>query len=162
MMESEVSMGSEDSRLVPSSEASRALSDAVQHSEKMLATSESSMIFGLGIVAIMSTLVSLRDVASGTSLLWISALFVPLLLWQWARQRRRAKPRTVLKGSGRYGLHFLASLMLIQCLLLWTAQTGWEIGAKWIVSFSILWVGFTRMQSALDEDRVREGQEQLA
>lgn len=155
-------MGSEDSRIILASEASSALTDADQYSEKMISTSESSTLFGLGVVAIMSTLVSLRDVASGTLLLWISVLFVPLLCWQWARQRRRAKLSTVRYGSGIYILHFLASMVLVQCLFLWTAQTGWEIGAKWIVSFSILWVVFNRMQAALDKERAYKGQEQLA
>ncbi|MCW4465820.1 hypothetical protein OK351_09920 [Glutamicibacter sp. MNS18] len=138
-------------------EAARMLAAADHASTRMITTSDSSRSFGLVVVALMATIISLKDVASGTTLLWLAALFVPLTVWQATRTRKRSKRRPLLDGSGTYGLYAFAGMVIVQCLLLWNAQSGWEIGAKWIVSCTVLCSLFARMQEALDKDRVNDG-----
>lgn len=133
------------------------LASADHAATSMITSSESSRSFGLGVVALMAAIISLKDVASGITLLWLAGLGVPLVLWQTVHTRKRSKPRSLLDGSGTYGLYFLAGMLVIQCLLLWNAQSGGEIVAKWIVSCTVLWTLFARMQTALHKDRVADG-----
>lgn len=139
--------------------AAELLTTADRATHTVVSTDGSTRVFLLVYAFIASTVLSLADVISGTALLWLAALILPVLLVQFFSTRNRVKARPVLDGSATYSWYFFLGLIAVACLRMWTAVDLGAIGAKWIISCFILWQLLSSAQRALDKDRVQDALE---
>lgn len=142
--------------------ATEFLATADRASHTMVSTDGSTRFFLPVYVLIASTVLSLADVISGTAILSLASLLIPLVLVQFFSTRNRAKARPVLDGSATYAWYCFAALIGVTCLRMWTAVDPWAIGAKWIISCIILWQLLSAAQRALNKDRVQDAQQRAA
>lgn len=139
--------------------AAELLVTADRASHTMVSTGGSTRVVLLVYVLIGSTVLSLADVISGTAILWLAALIIPVLLVQFFSTRNRVKARPVLDGSAIYGWYSFMAMIAVFCLRMWTVVDPWAIGSKWLISFIILWQLLSAAQRSLDKDRVQDAQE---
>ena len=97
-MESEKAMTGEQEQ-IDKLTAAELLATADRASQTVVSNDSSTRAFLLVYALIASTVLSLADVISGTAILWLAALIVPVLLVQFFSTRNRVKARPVLDGS---------------------------------------------------------------
>lgn len=128
-------------------------------SNAMVNSTEAPRGFMLALVALIATLMALITVVPWSVILGLMALGVPLGIWYYLVMRKRPKPRPVTSHSGPYFLYFLLMLVATQFSRFWEPGTWWEVAAKWLVVFGILWFSMSRMRTATVNNRVKDANE---
>ena len=128
-------------------------------SSAMVDSTEAPRGFMLVLVALVATAMALATVVPWPVILGLCALGIPLGIWYYLVMRKRPKPRPVTSHSGPYFLYFLLLLLVTQCSRFWEPGTWWEVVAKWLVVFGILWFSMSRMRTATVNHRVKDANE---
>ncbi|QXQ10892.1 hypothetical protein [Paeniglutamicibacter sp. Y32M11] len=141
------------------SEALKNLAEVELASISMAERAEPSRPFMIALVAIISTVMALIHAVPWGVSLSIFGLGIPLGIWYFMTMRMRPKSRTILSHSGPYMRYALLMMLITQVGRFWEAHLWWEIGAKWIVVFVLLYFCISRMRSAAIKNRVKDANE---
>lgn len=111
------------------------------------------------LVALIATTMALITVVPWPAIIGLAALGIPLGIWYYLVMRKWPKPRTITSHSGPYFLSFIMLLLVTQISRFWEPGTWWEVAAKWLVVFGILWFCMSRMRTAAMNNRVKDANE---
>lgn len=136
-----------------------ALAEVDGASGAMVCNTEAPRSFMVALVALVSAILALIHAVPWGVVLSVAALLAPLGIWYYMLVRAWAKPRTVLSHSGKYVGYFLLMGLGMQVARFWEARLWWEIGAKWLLLFVLLYFCMSRMRSAAVKNRLKDANE---
>lgn len=139
--------------------ASQALSATHDASTATTTSTDAPRGFVFCFITLITTFVTLINVASWPVILGLAALFIPLTVWYLLHKKKQPKLRHILSPSGAYVGYFILLIVGTQVSRFWEPGSWAEVAAKWVLVFAFFWFCISRVLTAMTRDRLREANE---